>query len=76
MCDYCTEYDDGFGRDFVDEKIDCGFFGAVLLSAHIFPEQKELRIHLCKTVGDEELLVKVPINACPFCDAPIKLNTT
>ena len=67
MCDYCTDYDEGFGREIIDEKISCGFMGKILLSAHIVPEEKELRVHLCKAIGDEEQLVKVPICTCPFC---------
>lgn len=72
MCDYCINYDERFGREIFLEKICCGFMGEILLSAHIVPEEKELRVHLCKAIGDEELLVKIPICTCPFCGQYLK----
>lgn len=67
MCKYCDEHIEKTSySDIIEDKVDFGFFGEMLVGLTIVPEQASLELAL-SNYGDGVKVFKTKIKYCPFC---------
>ena len=67
MCKYCDEHVEKTSySDIIEDKVDFGFFGEMIVGLTIVPEQASLELAL-SNYGDGVKVLKTKIKYCPFC---------